>query len=226
MAAATACALTVNDTDIEGTFEEIDGDATIELRSDGTGTLNGHYPEYPELPGTGERHLDTIDFSSDLGRTSIHVSSADELWISTNVDRGGRRDFERISDEAEAAESPAESPGAEEPGVPCVELSALLDAAAGLLSAMEADTESGVPGEQMQLNASSLTLSGLQVEPLIPEAVAAHARTLADAGSAITEAIENGGTLSEIMTLWIVPEVLDAHAAVQVYHEGESGCGP
>lgn len=226
MAASTACGLTVKDADIEGTFEEGEGGATIELHSGGTGTLNGYDPDYPELPGTWERHLDAIDFISELGRTVIYISSADELWIPTDVDGGDRLVFERISDEAEAAESPAESPGVEEPGAPCAELSALLDAAAGLFSGMEADAESGAPGEQVQLSASNLTLSGLQVEPLVPEAIAAHARTLADVGSAITEEIENGGTLTDIMTLWIVPEVLDANAAVQVYHDGESGCGP
>ncbi|MDA1358135.1 hypothetical protein O1R50_00755 [Glycomyces luteolus] len=223
MAVSTACGLTVEDADMVGTFEEEEeeeGDATIELQSDGTGTLNGYYSDYPELPGTWERHLDKIEFVSDRGLTSIYISSAGELWIPTNEDQGDRRVFGRISDEAEAAES------SEEPGAPCAELSALLDAAAGLLSGMEADTESGVPGEQVQLNASNLTLSGLQVEPLVPEAIAAHARTLADAGPAITEAIENDGTLTEIMAIWIVPEVLDANAAVQVYHDGESGCGP
>ena len=226
MVAATACALMVDDADIVGTFEERDGDAVIVLRPDGTGTLSGYSSDYSELHGAWERRLDLIEFVSDLGRTSIYISSADELRIWTNVDRGERRVFERISDEAEAAESPAETPGAEEPGAPCAELSALLDAAAGILPGMEADAESGVPGEQVQLNASNLTLSGLQVEPLVPETIAAHARTLADAGSAITEAIENGGTPTEIMVLWIVPEVIDANAAVQVYHDGESGCGP
>jgi hypothetical protein len=226
MAVSTACVLTVEDADLEGTFEEEEGGATLELRSDGTGELNGYYTDYPELAGTWERHLDRIEFFSDVGLTSIQVKSADELWIWTDIDHGERREFERTSDEAEAAESPAESPGAEEPGAPCAELSALLDAAAGLSSGMKADAESGVPGEQVQLNASNLTLSGLQVEPHVPEAIAAHARTLADTGSAITEAIENGGTLTDIMTLWIIPEVIDAEAAVQVYHDGESGCGP
>lgn len=221
MAVSTACVLTVEDADIVGTFEEREGDATIELRSDGTGTLNGYSSEYPQLRGTWERHLDKIEFVSNLGLTSIYISSADELLIWTNIDRGERRDFERISDEVEAAEPPE----AEDPGPACAGLSALLDAAAGILSGMEADIGSGVPGEQVQLSASDLTLSGLQVEPLVPEAIAAHVRTLADAGSAITEAIENGGTPTDIMTLWIAPEVLDAEAAVQVYHDGESGCG-
>ncbi|SDE51903.1 hypothetical protein SAMN05216270_1264 [Glycomyces harbinensis] len=226
LAAATACALTVDDADIVGTFEERDGDATLALASDGTGALNGYYSDYPELPGSWSRRLDAIEFVSDMGLTTIHISSADELWIPTDLDRGERREFERTSDEAEVAESPAESTGAEEPGAPCTELSALLDAAEGLASGMEADFGSDVPGEQVQFNASDLTLFGLRVEALVPEDIAAHARALADAGSAITEAIENGGTLSEIMIVWIAPEVIEAEAAVQVYHDGESGCVP
>ncbi|MEU5153030.1 hypothetical protein [Glycomyces sp. NPDC021274] len=227
MAASAACSLTVDDTDIVGTFEEQDGEATLVLRSDGTGTLNGFYENYPELPGTWDRHLDAIDFVSERGLTTIHISSADEVSISTNLHQGTRSVFERVSDDAETTESPAESPsGAEEAGAPCTELSALLDAAAGILSGMEADIASEAPGEQMQLSASDLTLYGLQVEPLVPADIAAHARTLADVGSAITEAIENGGTLTEIMSLWIVPEVFDAEAAVHVYHDGEAGCGP
>ncbi|MEU6249137.1 hypothetical protein [Glycomyces sp. NPDC047010] len=217
--------MTVDDADMVGTFEERDGDATIALRSDGTGALDGYFSNYPELPGTWERHVDAIDFSSEVGLTTIYINSADELWISTDVDGSDRREFERSSDEAEAA-APVESSSAEGSGAPCAELSALLDAAAGVLAGMEADIESGIPGEQLQLNASDLALSGLQVEPLVPEAIAAHARTLADTGSAITEAIENGGTLLDVMSLWAAPEVLDANAAVQVYHDGESGCGP
>lgn len=209
-----------------GTFEEEDGDATIALRSDGTGMVNGYYSDDPELSGTWERQLDAIEFVSDFGLTRILISSADELWIWTDVDGSGRSVFERTSDEAEAAESPAESPAAVDPGALCTELSGLVDAAAGLSSGMEAGIESGIPGEQVQLNASDLTLFGLRLEPLVAEAMAAHARTLADAGSAITEAIENGGPLTEVMILWMTPEVINAEAAVQVYHDGESGCGP
>lgn len=224
MAVATACGLTVDDADLEGTFEEEDASATIELRSDGTGTLRGYSTDYPELAGNWERHLDSIDFTSDLGLTSIQINSADELWIWTNVDRGERRVFERISDEVEAAESPTASPGAEEPGAPCAELSALLDAAQRLLSDMEVDAAGGVPGEQVRLDAADLTLYGLQVEPLVSEDLAADARILADAGAAITATIDNGGTLTDVMSLWIAPDVLDAQAAVQVHYDLESGC--
>jgi hypothetical protein len=218
MAVAAACGVTVDDADLVGTFEEVDGSATFELRSDGTGTLRGYSSNYPELPGSWERDLDSLDFVSELGLSNIQIKSEDELWIWTDIDNVEYRAFER-SDEVEEDDSPTE-----EPGSPCAELTALVDAAERLLPDMEADAASGVPGRQVRLDAADLTLYGLQVETLFAEDLAAEARTLADAGTAITATIDDGGTLIDVLTLWSDPDVLDALAAVQLYYDTRTGC--